>query len=289
MRLAFYRSAKEGCRLIAGIFRTGMLVHGDTLDEHAIGGDFNNPADAIAVLAVKRREIFDYAQANEIPLLYFDKGYTRTRDWKRIAFNGCEPGTSLGLYGFKHDRRRLFNWEPKPWRTEGNHIVIASSSPKEHKWRNLPPPEEHAAQLVEELRLYTDRPILYRCKPNLNEKGTVPGTIQSEDGRTIQEDLKGAHALITVGSSVALWAALEGVPSIILGDAVSVGFSSSSLSNIEHPRLGTEEEVIAVLNDLAYHQWSMEEFESGKAWSYIKRMLFINAIKQWQKTHDDTS
>lgn len=275
MRLAFYRSAKEGCRQFAGIFHTGMQAHGDSMEEHAVGGKFDNPADAIAVLAVKRREIFDYAQS--IPLLYFDKGYTRTQEWKRIAVNGCEPGPTLGSYNFPDDRRLQFDWIPKFWRSRGSHIVIAFSSYKEHEWRDLPPPEKYAAYIVKLLRPYTDRPILYRCKPNLNEKGTVPGTIQSEDGRTLQEDLKGAHALITVGSSVALWATLEGIPTIVLGDAVSVNYSSRSLAEIENPRLGTEEEVCAVLNDLAYHQWSMEEYESGKAWSYIKPIL-MNSI-----------
>lgn len=277
MRLVFYRSAKEGCRQFAGIFHTGMLAHSDTMVEHSVGGRFDYQTNAIAVLAVKRREIFDYTKANSIPLLYFDKGYTRTRDWKRIAFNGCEPGPTLGSYNFPDDRRLQFGWEPKPWRKQGSHIVIAFSSPKEHEWRDLPPPEQYAAYIVKLLRPYTDRPILYRCKPNLNEKGTVPGTIQSEDGRTIQEDLQGAHALITVGSSVALWATLEGIPTIVLGDAVSVNYSSRSLAEIENPKLGTDQEVRAALNDLAYHQWSMEEFESGKAWSTIKPML-MNSI-----------
>jgi hypothetical protein len=273
MHAAFYRSEKERCQQFAGVFHTALLAQGDTVTEYPIFGDVDNQADAIVMFRVRRKELLDHAEAQQIPLLYFDKGYTRTHEWQRIAFDGTEPGFTLGTYGFPDDRRKAFKWEPRPWRTSGNHIVLASSNEVEHEWRGLPAPQEYATEVARQIRRFTDRPIIHRCKPNQSPIFSVPRTTQSPQGRTVQEDLRGAHVLVTVGSSIVLESVLSGVPTIVLGDAVTVNISSDDLARIENPLLVSPKEVIAVLNDLAYHQWSWDEFKSGVAWAAIRPML----------------
>lgn len=277
MHIAFYKGPKERCQQFADVFHAGLLIHGDTISVHSVLGEFDHPADAIVLSNVRRKEIFDYAADCGIPVLYIDKGYTRGWGWRRIAVNGCEPGPILGLYDFPDDRRIRFGWLPKPWRKQGDHIILASASLRAQQWRNLPSPEQHATEVVEQLRKYTDRPIVHRCKPSERVVYTVPGTIHSPYGRKAEVDLVNAHALVTVGSGIVLESVLTGIPTVVLGDAVMVSLSSTKLSEIEDPRLASEDEIIAVLNDLAYHQWSVDEFETGRAWTVIKRLL-INEV-----------
>jgi hypothetical protein len=83
-----------------------------------------------------------------------------------------------------------------------------------------------------------------------------------------------AHALITHGSYISVDALLNGVPSIVLGPAVTRPISSTSLAEIEDPRLASEEERLQMLANLAWCQYRIEEWADGRAWRNVKR-LFI--------------
>jgi hypothetical protein len=275
LRLAIYRSGKDRCRVFAARAAIGAEACGWTVDERCVYAAVDNlrPADASVVVGVKRAELHDAIRAGGSRLVYVDKGYTREAPWRRAAVDSCEPTAYLGLLGSPPDRRRARGWEPQPWRASGCSVLLMWHSEREAAWRGLPPPEEHADSVVAELRRHTDRPIVYRPRPNLAPARSVLGAETSPPGRPLAEDLAGAHVAVTVGGSASMWALIAGVPCVCLGDAVAEPVSSTSVADAEDPRLATDDERERLLNDLAYCQWHHEEWRSGKAWRTIVEQL----------------
>jgi len=79
--------------------------------------------------------------------------------------------------------------------------------------------------------------------------------------------------LVTHGSNACFDAVCLGIPCIILGDAVAKNMSSTTLDEIESPRLASEAERHQWLSDLAYWQWTEAEHASGEAWDFLGKRL----------------
>jgi len=171
------------------------------------------------------------------------------------------------------ERAHSLGWHAVEWKS-GDTVLLAGSSGKFHIMKGLElDPTEYAKQCVAEIRKHTDREIIYRPKPSWRDAVPIKGATFSRGTSTIEQDLAKAHCLVTYGSNACFEAVRAGVPSIILGDAVARGISSNDLVDIERPRLADAKTVQQFLNNLAWFQWSTEEFKNGKAWGFISKQV----------------
>jgi len=272
MHVVFYHSPKERCHDFAAHFVAGVREHGDTIETRSINGDIAKEQDCAVILGVKKRRLFKELEQRGTPMVYIDKGYTREWTHRRISTGATQPSHYLGKWGKPNDRRLKFGWNFKPWRKHQpnyGHILLALSSPGYHLYEGMPNPEEFAFATTEELRKYTQRPIIYRPKPN-QPRNEVPGTILSPISDNIEQALEGAHCVIVTGSSVCLQAMMMGIPSLVLGDSIGLPISSVDLQNIEYPYLAMPNQREQWLNDLAYCQWSLDEYQNGSAWEHVR-------------------
>lgn len=228
--------------------------------------------DVVCMCGIKNLSVFNALRANGIPVIYFDKPYDRKLHGWRIAFNDHQPTDSM--YGMRAgpDRAMANGWFAPNWRI-GRTVLLAGSSEKFHTMKKLRlGPNEYAAWCVKRLRKLTDREIVYRPKPSWRNPVPIPGTTFSQ-GRSIADDLAEAHCLITYGSNACFEALLSGVPAIILGDGVTRSISSLVLEDVETPHYAHAKHAQQLLNNLAWFQWSTEEFKNGQAWDFIKRQI----------------
>ena len=72
--------------------------------------------------------------------------------------------------------------------------------------------------------------------------------------QTLQEALRGANMLITYSSAAAVMALLEGVPVLVS--------AASAVCNYQNDRA-------TLMNALADNQWTLNEIEHGKAWTWL--------------------
>jgi hypothetical protein len=171
--------------------------------------------------------------AGAVPIM-LDKGYVRTR--RSVAGLGVLAGQRRRSPPDRHqphepqdaERPAGTRWASTSRRgaAAGNQIVIAGSSAKYHAFYGLPEPNEYYATSSLDIQARTDRPIIYRPKPSFKDAQPIEGTEFSTGDETITDALWGAHALVTHGSNACFEAALLGVPSIVLGDAVAAPISS---------------------------------------------------------------
>ena len=87
---------------------------------------------------------------------------------------------------------------------------------------------------------------------------------------TIEQALANdVHCLITYNSVAACEAIMLGKPAVCLGPNAAAGLSSTTLAEIENPRIPTYDEREAWLRHLSYSQFTFDEMSNGTAWSIL--------------------
>lgn len=279
MKIVFYIADKDRELTLAEAFRTGARQYGHKVEiVHKTLEPQIVPADMACMMGVKSAPYFHACKAAGQRIGYFDKGYVRTRrsgaptwDYWRIALDAHQPTqTTLSRFKMPYDRLEALGIEPRKWRHTGLQIVIAGSSAKYHSFYGLPDPTTYAHEIIEQIRKLTDRPIVYRPKPSWRDAVPIEHSRFSPAKEKLTEVMTNAHCLVTHGSNACFEAAVWGIPSIILGDAVAKPISSTSLDDINAPFCGKRLQWLA---NLAYHQFSEQEMKSGESWETITKWL----------------
>ncbi|AMX93645.1 MULTISPECIES: hypothetical protein [Mesorhizobium] len=285
MKVCFYRSSKPREGLLADAFARGVIEHGDEAVVRQLDGDVQVASDCeVAVMVgVKSKELYQANWRAGIHTILLDKGYSRhsaggpikTWEYWRVSVDGHHPTRYLMKTPRPADRLQRLRLKVKPWRTIGDHIVIAGSSAKYNAFYGLPEPTEYAESLVRHLRQFSDRPIVYRPKPSWKEAVAIDGARFSYgEGETIDQVLDGAHAVVTHGSNACFEAVLAGIPCVVLGDAVAKPISSVKLADIESPLMVKRRDRNQWLANLAYAQFTLPEYADGEAWQIIRPQIY---------------
>lgn len=154
----------------------------------------------------------------------------------------------------KSDRFDKFGIKLKTPDFKGKNVLVCPSSPGIHNYLDRP---NWTKETVEQIKRYTDRPIIIREKPR--GRGTSG---PSEAKVPLSEDLKNAWCLVTSCSIAAVEAMCMGIPVICDEKSFAKDVGGQELADIEDPYfVGCED----WLYSLAYQQFTPEEIENGKA------------------------
>jgi len=198
---------------------------------------------------------------------YFNAGYNKHNEWMRVTADGFNCNKITDTDSTKFNKLFDRNFELKPWRRDGQKILILPPTDPvsyvfgSHEWTET---------VVEKVKNLTTRDIVIRGKPGevlLNDKGVEIGrTPVDPTQRPLEQDLSEAHCVIAYHSSVAIKAAIEGIP-IICGEQCAAYPISNNLANIEKP---LEFDRLPWLFNLCNHQFDTQELVSGKAFRYLE-------------------
>lgn len=205
----------------------------------------------------------------------------------RYSFNGVFPAT--GIYcndnpGNENwdNMRRNYNMDLKPWRANGNHILITLQRPMGWSMRG-----QNLMAWLEttftNIRRYSDRPIVIRWHPGdwknypkydaVLKKYRV--TISSQE-KHITQDLVNCWALVCHNSTPSAVAPIEGIPAFITDDpSYSQGgdVANTDFSKLENPNLLDREQWI---RKLAQCHWSFEDLRSGRCWAHMRNYVKVS-------------
>ena len=202
----------------------------------------------------------------------------------RYSFNGVFPAT--GIYCNENPEntnweniKRHYNMNLKPWRNNGNHILITMQRPLGWSMRGVDLMKWLETTFTK-IRTYSDRPIIIRWHPGdwksypkyelLLKKYKV--TVSPKE-RHITEDLVNCWALVCHNSTPSAVAPIEGIPAFITdfpiysqgGDVANTDFS-----RLENPLLLDREQWI---RKLAQCHWSFEDLKSGRCWAHMRNWV----------------
>lgn len=277
MRVRFFASDKDREQQLARAVAEGCEAHRCRAEVVPLSATPDiDGIDVACMVGVKSRRLFYRClEAGVVPLM-FDKGYVRTRragdrtwEYWRVSVGSHHPTEFLGG-NYPPDRWDRLGIDVQRWRGFGLQILIAGSSAKYHEFYDLPEPTTWAKRVVEEIREYSDRPIIYRPKPSWDGAVPIRGTYFSGAKDPLSGALTNAWAVVTHGSNLCFEAALAGVPSIVLGNGVAKPISSTSLKDIEEPLMGDRG---PWLHALAYWQWTEREMRKGRMWGFLKSKI----------------
>lgn len=147
-------------------------------------------------------------------------------------------------------RWRALGIEPKPWRKEGDHILVCQQ--RSIGSRQMASPHMWHQKAVERLKRWTKRPIRVRPHPG-NRSGGVP----------LERDLKGAWACVIWGSAAGVRSLVEGVPVFYEAPRWICSDAALPLRDwIEHP-LCNDAWREKALHRMAWGQWQYAEIATG--------------------------
>ena len=189
-------------------------------------------------------------------------------DWDNTYWRWCYQGL--------HDNRKLdvpsdrfekWNINIKPWKMDGEYILICPSSETMTFFMHNCNVQEWIQKTTNEIKQHTDRPIKVRLKPR--KAGTSGPSVADV---SIESDLDNAHCVVVSGSITAIDALVAGVPVFSTSDtSPSAWCTNRDLSNINNPQYYDREHLFY---NLAYKQYSIQEMREGIC--YENSMRFLN-------------
>ncbi len=191
---------------------------------------------------------------------YTDNGYVgngQTKVYFRIIKNHVHQIEPIRSRPRDRLERCQFSLLP---RSTGRKIIIAPPSVKSFSLWNMDP-EVWVADIVQQLKQYTDRPIEVRLKRPRSER-----MAENTMYEALADDV---HCLITYNSVAAVEAVMLGKPAICLGPNAASMVSSTTLAQVENPYYPTPDEREAWLRHLSYSQFTFQEMTDGTAWNIL--------------------
>jgi len=212
------------------------------------------------------KHVYDNARKNNKPVVIIEVGnFSRGVTW-RVSIDNVN---SLGYFGNKidldYDRPKKLGIELKT--TQANRkpdILIAAQHEESLQWHGQLPIKEWVLSYINEIRKYTDRPIIVRPHPrslfvltNADAKLHMPRRIQnSYDGFDINYSV---HCVINHNSGPGVQAAINGTP-IIVDSSSLASPVSDKLSSIESIQMFDRSQWII---ELSHTEWTREEIAQG--------------------------
>jgi len=188
----------------------------------------------------------------------YDKTYFRIIKGKIHTTMG-DPGD-----GSRHKKllQQGIDAEFKGWNTgECKHILLTPSSQTVTFYTNNMSQEDWIKECSEQIKCYTNRPIIMRNKPRPNNEWW---------GTDIKDDLKDCHALVTNMSLSAVDAVLNKVPVVTHQNNVCY-YVSGRLEDINERRMPAREDMTMWLRSVANNQFTLQEIEDGIAYDILMK------------------
>jgi len=215
------------------------------------------------------KKVWDLFRSQNKPVIVLEVGgIKRGTTWK-VGINGINREAIFGPKNNGSERAELFNLKLKPWRVDGEYIIICGQHDKSHQWRNQPPMSNWILDTISTIREHTEKTIIIRPHPRsplplieYEFKGVQRQDPQKLDGTYDDFDFnyQNAWAVVNWSSNPATQAVIDGIPVFVGPDSLAWNVGNNSLTNINDPYMPNRQQW---LNDLAYTEWTINEIASG--------------------------
>lgn len=248
----------------------------DTLGYKFKENDINSDVDVIwSVLFHGRMSgnsaIWEKAKQNKKPVIVLEVGgIQRGTTWK-VGLNGINREAYFGPKNNDSNRAEKFNLNLRPWRKNGEYILICGQHDKSLQWKNMPPMSQWVMNTIEEIQSYTDMPIVFRPHPrcplhdiehqykNVYRQQPVK-IINSYDDFDLT--FNRVYTTISYSSNPGLQSIIAGVPAFVGTSSLAYDVANDIdfLHDIVDPFRPERQQW---LNDYAYTEWTIQEIAQG--------------------------
>ena len=205
-------------------------------------------------------------------------GIKRGTTWK-VGLNGINRDGDYLPSGNDSTRASLLGLELKPWKYNGEYILIAGQHDKSLQWKDMPAMATWVHDTITFIRAQTDRPIIFRPHPRC----PLPAIEHDFKGVRRQEPLqiKGSYddfdmqfnniwATVSWSSNPGIHSVINGVPAFTGPSSLAFDVAEQNLRNIENPLYGDRTQW---LNDYAHTEFTVEEISQGIPLKHLTSLL----------------
>ncbi len=211
-----------------------------------------------------RQTIIDGQLSHGGDVLVLETGYVHRERYFAAGFNGLNGRADFCNEGSPPDRWEALEVDLQP-RGPGKALLLCGQVP----WDASVQHSNHMAWVENTAsRLAEDWPGELLLAPHPKGPQYDMGGWQRING-PIEEKLALAHACVTFNSNCAVDALIAGVPAVTMDEgSMAWDVTPHSLRDLVDIELPPRYQWAA---DLAYTQWTLEEFASGEAWSHLSQ------------------
>lgn len=212
--------------------------------------------------------VWEYYRNSGRPVMVLEVGGLRRGTTWRVGVNGVNGAGKFGSQGMDSQRATAMGLQLKPWRDQGDHIIIATQHYHSQQWTGQPSMQQWVQQTVAQIRQYSDRHIIVRSHPRAAVSLSLPGvTMQTPrhindtyDCYDFPTALDRAWAVVNWNSNPGIQSVMHGVPAFVGPTSLAAPVANFNLDKIESPNMPDRQQWI---NDLAYTEWTVEEIAQG--------------------------
>ena len=253
-------------------FEHSLVRAGHTINSN----DSVNDADVNVIWSVlfngrmsPNRHIWNSCRKKNKPVIVLEVGgIKRGTTWK-VGLNGINRDAEFGSNNMDSSRASEQGLLLKPWKSDGQFILICGQHEKSLQWENMPRMSKWLMSIIDEIQSYTDLPIIFRSHPRcrLEYIETQYKNVYRDDPRHIDGtyddynlNFNKAYAVVNWSSNPGPQAAIAGVPVFTGPSSLAWPVANKSLSQINNPIKPDRQQW---LNDYAWTEFTIEEIASG--------------------------
>ena len=223
---------------------------------------------------IKNKTIWDqFRNQNKDVLVIEVGGIKRNTTWK-VGVNGINRLANFGPKGNDDSRVNQLGIQLRPWRMQGDHILICLQHDKSEQWKNMPTLENYVLETVQKIRQYTNRKIIVRSHPRCLLPAQLRlNNVFYENPKQIENtyddfdlNFNNAWAVVSWSSNPGIHAVMNGIPAFVGEQSLAYDVANHDFSTIELPIMPDRTQW---LNDYANTEWTTEEIAQGIPFSRL--------------------
>ena len=206
-------------------------------------------------------------------------GIKRGTTWK-VGLNGINRDAYFGnSSNSDSNRAEQLGLKLKPWRYDGEFILICGQHEKSLQWQNMPRMSTWVYDTISTIQQYSDRPILFRPHPRCTlphiekefknvhrqEPVHIKGTYDDFD-----MNFKNIWCTISWSSNPGIHSIIEGVPAVTSPHSLAWPVSTTKLEFVDKPFTPDRQQW---LHDYAHTEWTIEEISQGLPLKHLTSKL----------------
>jgi len=222
----------------------------------------------------KNKSVWEHFRSKNKNVLVVEVGgIKRNTTWK-VGLNGINRAGDFGPKNNNNDRVKQFNLDLKPWRTDGEHILVCLQHTKSEQWKNMPTQEQYVIDTVNTIRKHTDRKIIIRSHPRCVLQNppileNVNYEIPKQIANTYDDfdlNFSNAWAVVSYSSNPGIHAVLNGIPAFVGEQSLAYDVANTDFSTVNSPKTPARQQW---LNDYTHTEWTIEEIAQGTPFSRL--------------------
>ena len=207
-------------------------------------------------------------------------GINRGTTWK-VGLNGINRDAYFSEQNNDRSRADSLGLVCKPWRSNGDFILICGQHDKSLQWQDMPSISNWFLETYDEIRKHTERPIVFRPHPRCRlehiERGLKHVYRQEpvKIGGSYDDFDMGfddVHCTISYSSNPGIHSILSGVPAFVSTHSLAypVANDIDFMHDVEQPMMPDRQQW---LNDYAHTEYTIEEISQGIPLKHLTSQL----------------